>query len=147
MADAALARDVRRVFTQLLRRGVPAPTSRRGSSRAAVCRTWWQLIADEPMGEPLVGDDEVRVYVDAFTRTGFTGGINWYRNMDRNWESTPSSTWRAITVPSLMVVAELGRGAPSPSWPEPMNADSSTTSSSSPSRAAATGRSRSIPTS
>ncbi len=26
-----------------------------------------------------------------FTRTGFTGGLNWYRNFDRNWELTNSN--------------------------------------------------------
>ena len=32
--------------------------------------------------------DELDHYIAEFTRTGFTGGINWYRNMDRNWELT-----------------------------------------------------------
>ena len=25
-------------------------------------------------------------YAAEFTRTGFGGGLNWYRNIDRNWE-------------------------------------------------------------
>jgi pimeloyl-ACP methyl ester carboxylesterase len=29
---------------------------------------------------------ELDHYVQEFSRTGFTGGINWYRNFDRNWE-------------------------------------------------------------
>ena len=28
------------------------------------------------------------MFVDAFERTGFTPGINWYRNMGRNWATT-----------------------------------------------------------
>ena len=31
---------------------------------------------------------ELDHYVAEFSRTGFTGGINWYRNFDRNWELT-----------------------------------------------------------
>ena len=31
---------------------------------------------------------ELDRYVEEFRRTGFTGGLNWYRNMDRNWETT-----------------------------------------------------------
>ncbi len=31
---------------------------------------------------------ELDHYVSEFTRTGFTGGINWYRNLDRNWQTT-----------------------------------------------------------
>ncbi|MGH1557908.1 alpha/beta fold hydrolase [Caulobacter segnis] len=30
--------------------------------------------------------EELDVFVKAFQRTGFTGGINWYRNFTRNWE-------------------------------------------------------------
>src|SRR2546425_83145 len=43
---------------------------------------------------------------EAFERTGFTGAINWYRNLDRNWETTPELDGACIEVPSLMVTAE-----------------------------------------
>ena len=40
----------------------------------------------EPKGLPdWLSQDELDFYVAEFTRTGFTGGLNWYRNMDRNW--------------------------------------------------------------
>jgi pimeloyl-ACP methyl ester carboxylesterase len=29
------------------------------------------------------------VYVEEYTRTGFRGGLNYYRNIDRNWERDP----------------------------------------------------------
>jgi hypothetical protein len=29
---------------------------------------------------------DVAYYTSEFTRTGFRGGFNWYRNIDRNWE-------------------------------------------------------------
>ena len=35
---------------------------------------------------------ELDHYVAEFTRTGFTGGINWYRNFDRNWALTERSS-------------------------------------------------------
>lgn len=35
---------------------------------------------------PILSAEEKKVFVDTFTRTGFTGGINWYRNFTRNWE-------------------------------------------------------------
>src|SRR5438876_546878 len=37
---------------------------------------------------------------------GGTGGINWYRNLDRNWETTPELDGAHIEVPSLMITAE-----------------------------------------
>src|SRR5690606_3387377 len=36
-----------------------------------------------------LSQEELDHYVAEFTRTGFSGGINWYRNLDRNWELTP----------------------------------------------------------
>ena len=68
---------------------------------------------------PLLSDADLQVYVEAFTRTGFTGGINWYRNLDRNWEETPELAGARITVPSLMVVAEWD-AALRPELVEPM---------------------------
>ena len=43
--------------------------------------------------------------IQAFTRSGFTGPLNWYRNIDRNWETTPELDGARIEVPSLMVTA------------------------------------------
>jgi pimeloyl-ACP methyl ester carboxylesterase len=40
-----------------------------------------------------------------FTRTGFTGGINWYRNFTRNWQITENIPQR-VDCPALMVMAE-----------------------------------------
>ena len=35
---------------------------------------------------PILSAEEKKVFVDAFSKTGFTGGINWYRNFSRNWQ-------------------------------------------------------------
>lgn len=47
--------------------------------------------------------DEFEHYVTEFGRTGFTGALNWYRNYDRNWDSTPQLAGARITVPALFV--------------------------------------------
>jgi pimeloyl-ACP methyl ester carboxylesterase len=41
-----------------------------------------------------------------FTRTGFRGGVNWYRNFDRNWETAPEVGVAKIERPCLMVTAQ-----------------------------------------
>jgi pimeloyl-ACP methyl ester carboxylesterase len=102
-ADAALARDVRRVFTQLMRRGVPHGGMRALPSGRNMTET---IAGPELPGEPFLSEGELAVYVRAFEETGFTGGINWYRNMDRNWETTAALAGARIEVPSLMVTAE-----------------------------------------
>ena len=48
---------------------------------------------------------ELDVYVKRSTRTGFTGGINWYRNFTRNWQTTEGVAQK-VDVPCLMVMAE-----------------------------------------
>jgi len=54
---------------------------------------------------PILSVDEKKVFVDAFTRTGFTGGINWYRNFTRNWLHSEGLD-HTVRVPSLMIMAE-----------------------------------------
>jgi pimeloyl-ACP methyl ester carboxylesterase len=41
--------------------------------------------------------------VAEFTRTGFTGGVNWYRNFDRNWHLTAKLEGAKVEAPSLFV--------------------------------------------
>jgi pimeloyl-ACP methyl ester carboxylesterase len=58
----------------------------------------------EPEALPAwLSQEELDTYVGEFTRTGFTGGINWYRNLDRNWHLTPQLAGAKLEVPSLFV--------------------------------------------
>ena len=58
----------------------------------------------EPDGLPdWISQDELDHYITEFSRTGFTGGLNWYRNMDRNWETTVELAGAKISVPSLFI--------------------------------------------
>ncbi len=45
-------------------------------------------------------------FVGEFTRTGFRGGLNWYRNMDRTWELTGPWRHAKVTVPALFITGE-----------------------------------------
>jgi pimeloyl-ACP methyl ester carboxylesterase len=54
----------------------------------------------------LVSEDVIEVYVDAYRRSGFTGGINLYRNVNRNWELMEGRD-QTIKAPSLWIGAEL----------------------------------------
>jgi pimeloyl-ACP methyl ester carboxylesterase len=56
-----------------------------------------------------LSQEELDRYVEVYERTGFTGGINWYRNFDRNWELTGHLTDAHVTVPSLFIA---GRSDP-----------------------------------
>ena len=53
-----------------------------------------------------LSDDDFAVYEAAFRRTGFTGALNWYRNLDRNWELTEEIASRKVDIPAIYIVGE-----------------------------------------
>lgn len=59
---------------------------------------------EQVMGAPLLSEEELAVFVKAYERNGFTGPLNWYRNLRRNWEDT-AGTPDHVAVPALMVSA------------------------------------------
>jgi pimeloyl-ACP methyl ester carboxylesterase len=62
----------------------------------------------EPEGLPdWLNQAELDHFIAEFTRTGFTGPINWYRNFDRNWELTPQLAGAKVEVPSLFIGGAL----------------------------------------
>jgi pimeloyl-ACP methyl ester carboxylesterase len=85
-ADAALARNVRRT---VIREGDWTEEWARGE-------------ADQPVPAWLT-PGELAVYVEAFERTGFSGGLNYYRNIDRNWRITAPVDGRRVDQPSLFL--------------------------------------------
>jgi pimeloyl-ACP methyl ester carboxylesterase len=45
-------------------------------------------------------------YAGEFTRTGFRGGLNWYRNIDRNWKLLAPFAGATVTVPALYIAGD-----------------------------------------
>lgn len=56
------------------------------------------------IGERLLTAEELDYYTRAFEKSGFEGGINWYRNFTRNWEMSEGQTQK-VEAPSLMISA------------------------------------------
>ncbi len=58
----------------------------------------------EPAGLPdWISQAELDHYIAEFTRTGFTGGLNWYRNLDRNWQILADPVSATIAAPALFI--------------------------------------------
>jgi pimeloyl-ACP methyl ester carboxylesterase len=62
-------------------------------------------------------DEDVNFYAAEFARTGFRGGLNYYRNIDRNWELMAPFAALPVTVPALYAAGDRDlvvrfRGAP-----------------------------------
>jgi soluble epoxide hydrolase/lipid-phosphate phosphatase len=60
---------------------------------------------DRPHGK-FMTDEDFEVFVRAFQKTGFRGGLNWYRCIDRSWEESAGQIDR-VEQPALMITAEL----------------------------------------
>jgi len=55
---------------------------------------------------PWLSEADVDFYVFEFARTGFRGGLNWYRNIDRNWELLAPFVGTNISVSALYIAGE-----------------------------------------
>ena len=49
---------------------------------------------------------DVDFYAGEFSRTGFRGGLNWYRNIDRNWELLAPLAGLQVKVPALYMAGD-----------------------------------------
>ena len=92
-----------------------APTSASGTSRhfvAIVARTHisrggWLTSRPLPSSLPnWITEADIDFYVAEFQRSEFRGGLNWYRNIDRNWELLAPWTGARVTVPALYIAGE-----------------------------------------
>jgi pimeloyl-ACP methyl ester carboxylesterase len=49
---------------------------------------------------------DIDAYVAQYAQAGFTGPLNWYRNMDRNWELTAAWHHAPVLVPALFMAGD-----------------------------------------
>lgn len=70
---------------------------------AAATRTGF-LAGPVPEGlPPWLHQGDLDAYSQAFLRTGFTGGLNWYRNLHRNWELMAPWRHMGVSTPALFI--------------------------------------------
>jgi pimeloyl-ACP methyl ester carboxylesterase len=114
--DKIFGSRVEQVFDAFMRKPVPRPDTAPAEEVVAgvgasprLNLAFPQMIAGYDARHdprtPILSGEEKKVFVDTFTRTGFTGGINWYRNMSRNWQRSERLD-HTVRVPSLMIMAE-----------------------------------------
>ncbi len=60
-------------------------------------------LAEPPSLPSWLSQEDLDFYVTEFERTGFRGGLNWYRNFDRNWELLAPFADLRVRVPALFV--------------------------------------------
>jgi pimeloyl-ACP methyl ester carboxylesterase len=52
-------------------------------------------------------EQDLDVFTEAFRHSGFRGGLNWYRNLDRMWELTHCLCGAQLRQPSLFIAGAL----------------------------------------
>jgi pimeloyl-ACP methyl ester carboxylesterase len=90
VAELALSRNVRRTL----------------ATKRVWDAAWAQESEEQPPTPSFMTDEDLGVYVESFERTGFAGGLSYYRNIDRNWELTAHLGSRRIEQPALFLTGE-----------------------------------------
>jgi pimeloyl-ACP methyl ester carboxylesterase len=105
VGEAMLERDIEDTFRKLIRtRGMTLEEFR--SAPAEIQEVPAGVFVGDPQlfGEEMLSDEELAVYVDTYTRTGFTGGLNWYRALHLDWEEGLGHDFK-YDKPALMISA------------------------------------------
>ena len=105
VAEAALEHDVRTSILRFLY----------GASGDVPPSQRWRPVIPDDQGNILdqlalptdlpswLSETDLAYYTAEFTRTGFRGGLNWYRNIDRNWELLAAYSGAPIIQPALFL--------------------------------------------
>ena len=108
VADAEFDGDVEGTFRRLMRHTVNVAPSPGATPRAVpmIGSTFLETLGDPGELPAWLTSDDLDVYVSTFTTTGFTGGLNWYRNLRRNWELTERLAERKVAAPAMFLTGE-----------------------------------------
>ena len=109
-AEAEYERDVRETMRRTLvgASGDAPPRDPAAGPPGMVPRSGG-LLAQRPSPTTLpawLTEADVDYYTAEFSRTGFRGGLNWYRNIDRNWELLAPHAGARINVPALYIAGD-----------------------------------------
>ncbi|NXF55451.1 HYES hydrolase, partial [Oceanites oceanicus] len=109
IAEAELEKDIGRTLKVLIR------STRQGVSvglsvdlgKCCVLVAGGLLVGfpENPPASQILHGTELQYYIQRFEKSGFSGPLNWYRNMRPNWHWALSAKDRKITMPALMVTA------------------------------------------
>jgi pimeloyl-ACP methyl ester carboxylesterase len=94
VAEAEFERDIGLAMRTLLGRGFSDPAS-------LFVEAGKGFLSNPSAGRPLptwLSEADLAYFTEAYRESGFRGGLNWYRNIDRNWELT--APWQGAQVPS-----------------------------------------------
>jgi pimeloyl-ACP methyl ester carboxylesterase len=113
VAEAELERDAARSIRSLLwsasgdmPRRLPAATAGEALGMVPRAGGFLSRMAVPASLPDWLTEADIDFYATEFARTGFRGGLNWYRNIDRNWELLAPFAGAKVTVPALYIAGD-----------------------------------------
>ena len=103
IAEAELELDIRATIRRVLYWASGEAPARPPKPRTA---KFLDLMKDPDPLPPWLSEADVDFYVHEFERTGFTGGLNWYRTLDRTWELMAAYKNATIMQPALYIAGD-----------------------------------------
>ena len=106
-AEAEFEADVARTMRTLL--GVQAGTQGESFTPTTKPKTANFFEGMPPAPEKLpdwLSEEDLAYFVGEFEKSGFRGGINRYRNMDRDWQELPQLADAKITQPAMFITGD-----------------------------------------
>jgi pimeloyl-ACP methyl ester carboxylesterase len=113
-AESVMDSKARLIFDRLMRAPLsPEESTKRVMASGELDMNPFRRIEElQPETKPIVTREELDTYVHAYEKSGFRGGINWYRNIDRNSREHPEIGVSKLTLPCLMITAEWDGALP-----------------------------------
>jgi len=105
VAEAELGRDVRATLRRLLYSlsGNAVPAERWRPVLPGPGAGFLAATAEPLALPPWLDEADLDTYAAAFAGSGFGGGLNWYRNIDRNWELLAAYSGAPVRQPALFL--------------------------------------------
>jgi pimeloyl-ACP methyl ester carboxylesterase len=107
VAEAELERDVRATMRRLSYSGSGDAPVRDNVAMVPQGGGFLVHMTDPETLPPWLTAADIDFYAGEFGRTGFRGGLNWYRNIDRNWELTAPWAGAKISQPALFIAGSV----------------------------------------
>jgi len=106
VAEAELETDVRRTLCLVLYGASGDAPSGLGLSQKASDAGFLDGMPEPRELPSWLKEEDLGYFVAEFTRTGFRGGLNRYRNMNRDWEELPHLAGAKVQQPALFIAGD-----------------------------------------
>lgn len=104
VAEAELEKNLERTFKLMF---IASNETKSFPSTAGVCQRGGLFVGspEDPPRSAILSESALQYYIQQFTKSGFRGPLNWYRNGEKNWHWMCSRPRGKIMMPALMVTA------------------------------------------